>query len=47
MNKDKYHEMKVAEAERAAAIKQQATIDYNIMMGKLEDPEGEEVNGDE
>lgn len=41
---EKYHEQKVREEERANALKQSATIDYNIMMGKLEDPEQEANN---
>ena len=38
-------ERKREEARRAELARQQATIDYNVMMGNLEDPEEDE--GDE
>ena len=38
----KYHEQKVREEEYANTLKLTAIIDYNIMMGKLEDPEQED-----
>lgn len=45
MNK-KYHEMKVEEENKALLLSQNAMIDYNIMMGNLQDPEQED-NTDE
>lgn len=38
---EKYHEMKLAEAQRAEELRMQATVDYNVMMGILEDPNAE------
>ena len=36
-----YHELKLEEARRASLEKLKADIDYNIMMGNLDDPEEE------
>ena len=41
---EKYHKMKLAEAQRAEELRMQATVDYNIMMGVLEDPNAEVSN---
>ena len=38
---EKYHEQKLREAQRAEELRMQATVDYNIMMGVLEDPNAE------
>lgn len=43
---EKYHEMKLEEARRADELQMQATIDYNVMMGNLDDPNAE-VTDDE
>lgn len=38
---EKYHTKKLEEAQRAEELRMQATIDYNVMMGNLDDPSGE------
>lgn len=38
---EKYHQMKLEEARRAEELRIQATIDYNVMMGNLDDPNAE------
>lgn len=43
---EKYHEQKLEEARRAEELRMQATIDYNVMMGNLDDPNAE-VSDDE
>lgn len=40
-NKEKWHELKQDELRKAQSVKSQAIIDYNVMMGVLEDPEEE------
>ena len=43
---EKYHKQKLEEARRAEELRMQATIDYNVMMGNLDDPNAE-VTDDE
>lgn len=40
----KYHELKLQEARTALLESLKAALDYNIMMGNLEDPEEEDEN---
>ena len=43
---EKYHKQKLEEARFAEELRMQATIDYNVMMGNLDDPNAE-VTDDE
>lgn len=44
---NEYRQLKAIEALKAENAKKTAMIDYNIMMGILEDPEAEEDEEDE
>ena len=44
---DKYHQMKLRELAELETAKARATVEYNIMMGILEDPEAEDEEEEE
>ena len=44
---ERYQKKKKEEAEKAEQLRRSALIDYNIMMGILENPEDSEDDNDE
>lgn len=45
--KDKYHKRKLDELEKENTKKLHAIVDYNIMMGTIDDPEEDEEEEEE